>query len=177
MAHTTFITGGARSGKSAFAERIATGFGAPLGYLATARSLDGEMDDRIRKHQQRRGDAWHTLEEPLQLARTLAEHDGAFRAILVDCLTLWLTNLLLQEEEPGSGTEERIMLEVEKLRTTLASLTTPVIIVSNEVGMGIVPEHRLGRIFRDIAGRANQLLAAAADQAWLVASGIPLRLK
>lgn len=177
MAHTTFITGGARSGKSAFAERIATGFGAPLGYLATARSLDGEMDARIRKHRERRGGAWETLEEPLQVARILARHDGAFRAILMDCLTLWLTNLLLQEEEPGDGTEERIVVEVERLCITLASMTTPVIIVSNEVGMGIVPEHRLGRIFRDIAGRANQLLAAAADEAWLVASGIPLRLK
>jgi adenosylcobinamide kinase/adenosylcobinamide-phosphate guanylyltransferase len=177
MARTIFITGGARSGKSAFAERIAHGFGAPLGYLATAQSLDGEMDQRITKHLQRRGDAWQTVEEPLQLAHTLASHDKEFRAILIDCLTLWLTNLLLLHEQPGEETEELIMAEVRNLETTLAVMTTPVIIVSNEVGMGIVPEHKLGRIFRDIAGRANQILAAVADEAWLVASGIPLRLK
>ncbi len=177
MAHTIFITGGARSGKSAFAEQLAQGFGAPLGYLATARSLDGEMNDRIRKHQERRGTAWHTIEEPLHLPQILKDQDGAFRAILIDCLTLWLTNLLLLDEEPADDSEERVMADVRQLGTTLATMTTPVIIVSNEVGMGIVPEHRLGRVFRDLAGRANQALAATADEAWLVASGIPLRLK
>jgi adenosylcobinamide kinase / adenosylcobinamide-phosphate guanylyltransferase len=177
MARTIFITGGARSGKSAFAEQIALGFGAPLGYLATAQSLDGEMGERIRKHQQRRGDIWQTVEEPLQLAQILAGHDKVFQAILIDCLTLWLTNLLLLHEQPEDETEELIMADVRNLETTLSAMSTPVIIVSNEVGMGIVPEHKLGRIFRDIAGQANQILAAAADEAWLVASGIPLRLK
>lgn len=177
MAHTIFITGGARSGKSTFAEQLAVGFGAPLGYLATARSLDGEMNDRIRKHQERRGTAWHTIEEPLHLAQTLRDQDGAYQAILIDCLTLWLTNLILQHDSLTDDTEERIMADVDQLEAALSAMTTPVIIVSNEVGMGIVPEHRLGRIFRDIAGRANQALAAAADEAWLVTSGIPLRLK
>lgn len=177
MAHTTFITGGARSGKSAFAERIAHGFGAPLGYLATAQSLDGEMGERIRRHRQRRGDVWQTLEEPLHLAQALIKNDGLYKVILIDCLTLWLTNLILLHEQPGNGTEEAIMAEVRTLETTLRTMSTPVIMVSNEVGMGIVPEHKLGRIFRDIAGQANQILAAMADDAWLVASGIPLRLK
>lgn len=177
MARTIFITGGARSGKSTFAERFALGFGSPLGYLATAQSLDGEMNDRISQHRQRRGDEWQTVEEPLCLAQALADNDGNFRAILVDCLTLWLTNLLLQHEQPGADTEELIMSEVHNLSRTLRCMATPVIIVSNEVGMGIVPEHKLGRIFRDIAGRANQILAAASDEAWLVTSGIPLRLK
>jgi adenosylcobinamide kinase/adenosylcobinamide-phosphate guanylyltransferase len=177
MARTIFITGGARSGKSRFAEKIALGFGTQLGYLATARPLDGEMSDRIARHQQRRGAGWRTIEEPLQLGRALADNDGLHQAILIDCLTLWLTNLLLLDEEPGYEAEERIMDEVQKLTETLTGMTTPVIIVSNEVGMGIVPEHRLGRIFRDIAGQANQILAATADEAWLVASGIPLRLK
>lgn len=177
MARTIFITGGARSGKSAFAEQIATGFGTQLGYLATARSLDGEMDDRIRKHQERRGTAWHTIEEPLHLTQTLRDQDGAYQAILIDCLTLWLTNLLLLHENLSDDSEERIMADVRQLETTLAAMATPVIIVSNEVGMGIVPEHRLGRIFRDLAGRANQALAAVADEVWLVTSGIPLRLK
>jgi adenosylcobinamide kinase / adenosylcobinamide-phosphate guanylyltransferase len=177
MARTIFITGGARSGKSAFAEQIALEFGAPLGYLATAQSLDGEMGQRIRKHRQRRGNIWQTVEEPLQLAQALAAHDSNFQAILIDCLTLWLTNLLLLHEQPEDETEELIMADVRNLETTLSAMSTPVIIVSNEVGMGIVPEHKLGRIFRDIAGQANQILAAAADEAWLVASGIPLRLK
>jgi adenosylcobinamide kinase/adenosylcobinamide-phosphate guanylyltransferase len=176
MSRTIFITGGARSGKSIFAEQTAHTFGAPLCYLATAQSLDDEMGQRIGKHQQRRGDAWQTIEEALQLAQTLTNNDGRFNLILVDCLTLWLSNLLLNEEL-GEETEARVMDEVQRLATALRGMRTPVIMVSNEVGMGIVPENRLARIFRDIAGQANQIIAAAADEAWLVASGIPLKLK
>jgi adenosylcobinamide kinase/adenosylcobinamide-phosphate guanylyltransferase len=177
MSRTIFITGGARSGKSSFAEQMAAGHGAPLCYLATARSLDDEMDQRIRTHRQRRGADWQTLEEPLNLAQALEASDGRFTVILVDCLTLWLSNLLLLDEVPGEETEARVMAEVQRLATVLRGMTSPVIIVSNEVGMGIVPENRLARIFRDLAGQANQIIAAAADEAWLVASGIPLRLK
>jgi adenosylcobinamide kinase/adenosylcobinamide-phosphate guanylyltransferase len=177
MSRTIFITGGARSGKSRLAEQIAAGFGTPLCYLATAQSLDAEMDRRIDIHRQRRGDAWQTIEEPLELVRALNASDGRFNAILVDCLTLWLTNLLLLDEDPGKESEARIAAEVQHLTTTLLGMQTPVVIVSNEVGMGIVPENRLARIFRDIAGQANQTVAAAADEAWLVASGIPLKLK
>jgi adenosylcobinamide kinase/adenosylcobinamide-phosphate guanylyltransferase len=176
MSKTIFITGGARSGKSRFAEQLAGGYGAPLGYLATAQSLDDEMDRRISTHRQRRGEAWQTIEEPLDLARALTANDGLFNVTLVDCLTLWLTNLLLNEEQ-DEKTETRIMDEVQRLASTLRGMQTPVIIVSNEVGMGIVPENRLARVFRDLAGQANQIIAAAADEAWLVASGIPLRLK
>ena len=177
MARTIFITGGARSGKSRFAEHLAHGFGAPLGYLATAQALDGEMTERIRRHCQRRGDSWQTIEEPLQLRQALVNNDSLHKAILIDCLTLWITTLLLLDEDPGEEAEGRILEEVLLLAEALRGMTTPVIIVSNEVGMGIVPEHRLGRIFRDIAGQANQIMAATADEAWLVASGIPLRLK
>jgi adenosylcobinamide kinase/adenosylcobinamide-phosphate guanylyltransferase len=177
MSQTIFITGGARSGKSRFAEQTAATFGTSLCYLATAQSLDDEMDHRISIHQQRRGDVWQTVEEPLHLAQALADNDGGSNVILVDCLTLWLTNLLLLDEEPGKESEERIVGEVRHLVTTLRGMKTPVIIVTNEVGMGIVPENRLARMFRDIAGQANQIIAAAADEAWLVASGIPLRLK
>jgi adenosylcobinamide kinase/adenosylcobinamide-phosphate guanylyltransferase len=176
MSQTIFITGGARSGKSSFAEQMAASYGATLCYLATAQPLDDEMGQRIQKHQQRRGDAWHTIEEPLHLALALEKHDGLFNVILVDCLTLWLSNLLLQEEL-GEETVARVLDEVQRLATTLSGMKTPVIIVTNEVGMGIVPENRLARMFRDIAGQANQIIAAAADEAWLVASGIPLRLK
>ncbi|MBC8017115.1 MAG: bifunctional adenosylcobinamide kinase/adenosylcobinamide-phosphate guanylyltransferase [Verrucomicrobia bacterium] len=177
MARTIFITGGARSGKSRYAEQVTLGFGGNPGYLATAQPLDQEMGERIIRHRQRRGDAWQTIEEPLHLAQALAGSDGIFGAILVDCLTLWLTNLLFLHEDLGDETENRIMEDVQRLTMTLRGMTTPVIIVSNEVGMGIVPEHRLGRIFRDIAGQANQIMAAAADEAWLVVSGIPLQLK
>jgi adenosylcobinamide kinase/adenosylcobinamide-phosphate guanylyltransferase len=177
MGRTIFITGGARSGKSRFAEQITHNFGAPLCYLATAQPLDDEMDHRIAKHQQRRGDAWHTIEEPLQLAETLAICDGTYNAVLIDCLTLWLSNLLMLHEYLVGKAEERILEDVLHLAETLRGMKTPVIIVSNEVGLGIVPENRLARIFRDITGQANQTVATAADEAWLVTSGIPLKLK
>ncbi len=177
MSRTIFITGGARSGKSRFAEQTAHNFGAPLCYLATAQILDDEMGQRILKHQQRRGDAWLTIEEPLQLAETLANHDGTYNAVLIDCLTLWLSNLLMLHEYLGAKAEERILGYVRNLAETLRGMKTPVIIVTNEVGMGIVPENKLARLFRDIAGQANQTIAATASEAWLVASGIPLKLK
>ena len=177
MAKTIFITGGTRSGKSLFAEKTALGFGAPLCYLATAQSLDEEMGDRIEQHQNRRGDAWHTIEEDLHLTQALARSDGSYRAILVDCLTLWISNLLFRYEDSGEDAAERILEDVHRLTATLRDMQTPVIFVSNEVGMGIVPDNKLARVFRDIAGQINQILAAGADEAWMVVSGIPLRLK
>lgn len=177
MARTIFVTGGARSGKSRFAEEVARGFGAPLGYLATAQALDGEMEERISRHRARRGAAWQTIEEPLHLPQCLACNDGIHKAIMVDCVTLWLSNLLLHYEELGEDVEERVMDNVHRLTGTLREVRTPVILVSNEVGQGIVPENRTARLFRDIAGRANQMLATAADEVHVVISGIPLRLK
>lgn len=177
MAKTIFITGGARSGKSRFAEELAHRFGAPLGYLATAQALDDEMEERVRKHRLRRGDSWQTMEEPLHLPQALARCDGTCKAVLVDCLTLWLSNLLFHYEEQGEDAEARIMEDMHRLTATLAAMQTPVIIVTNEVGQGIVPENRVARRFRDIAGQANQLLAAMADEAYAVISGIPLKLK
>lgn len=177
MPKTIFITGGTRSGKSALAEQLARQSGSKLCYLATAQSLDDEMGSRITKHQQRRGDAWHTIEEPLQLAQALTDLDGQYSVFLIDCLTLWLSNLLMLHEYQGEKAEGRVLEDVLHLAETLRGMTTPVIIVSNEVGMGIVPENRLARTFRDIAGQANQIIAAAAEEAWLVVSGIPLKLK
>ncbi|QEM69224.1 bifunctional adenosylcobinamide kinase/adenosylcobinamide-phosphate guanylyltransferase [Geobacter sp. FeAm09] len=177
MTKTIFITGGARSGKSRFAEELAQRFGAPLGYLATAQTLDDEMAERVGKHRLRRGDAWQTIEEPLHLSRALATCDGTCNAILVDCLTLWLSNLLFHYEEQSDDAEARILEDVHRLTAALREMQTPVIVVSNEVGQGIVPENRLARRFRDIAGQANQILAAMADEVHVVISGIPLRLK
>lgn len=178
MPQTIFITGGARSGKSVFAEQRALVFGAQLCYLATAQALDSEMEERVKRHRERRGEQWHTLEEPLDLARALNGcDDGCYQAILVDCVTLWLSNLLFAYETQAGDREERVLQNVRRLADTLREMTTPVILVSNEVGMGIVPENALARLYRDIAGRANQLLAGVADEVHVVISGIPLKLK
>ena len=172
MSRIILVTGGARSGKSRFAERLALTFGTPLGYLATCESLDTEMDERVERHRKRRGLEWMTIEEPLRLTEMLSANDGRFRAVLVDCVTLWLSNLLLAHEEP-----ERVMATVRELAEAAPKFVTPLIFVTNEVGMGIVPENRLARLFRDLAGETNELLAAAADEVHVVYSGIPLKLK
>jgi len=177
MATTTLITGGVRSGKSRFAEQLTLSHGAPFCYLATAQALDGEMDERISRHRARRGVDWQTTEEPLALPQALARLDGSYQAILVDCITLWLTNLLLVRERPDAELEESIIGNVHCLATTLRGMATPVVLVTNEVGMGIVPEHHLGRLFRDIAGQANQILAASCNEVYALISGIPLKLK
>ncbi len=172
MAKTIFITGGARSGKSRLAEKLAENEGSPLCYIATGQPGDAEMAGRIAAHRVRRGEKWNTLEEPLQLAETVREADGRYRAVLVDCITMWLTNLLLTHEDAGKA-----LAEVRKLSGLLAGLTTPLILVSNEVGMGIVPDNPLARTFRDLAGMANEILAASADEVYVTISGIPLKLK
>ena len=172
MAKIIFITGGARSGKSRLAEELAARHGAPLGYLATGQAGDAEMATRISRHQARRGPDWQTMEEPLQLLEVLQGHDGYFRAVLVDCLTLWLSNLLLHHNDPAPA-----LAAVRELIAGFAGLTTPLVIVSNEVGMGIVPDNPLARSFRDLAGEANELIAAAADEVYVTFSGLPLKLK
>ncbi len=172
MSETIFITGGARSGKSRLAEELAARYGAPRGYLATAAAGDAEMAARIARHQARRGEKWQTLEEPCDLLGVVRGHDGWFRVILVDCITLWLTNLLLRYENSS-----RVLDDVRTLAQALPTLTTPLILVSNEVGMGIVPDNPLARSFRDVAGEANELLAAAADEVYVTFSGLPLKLK
>jgi adenosylcobinamide kinase/adenosylcobinamide-phosphate guanylyltransferase len=172
MARIILVTGGARSGKSRFAERLARSFGTPLGYLATGESRDAEMDERIIRHRERRGPEWTTIEEPLRLTETLVEYDGRFRGVLVDCITLWLTNLLLDWVDP-----ERVLEEVREFADAVPKLATPLVLVTNEVGMGIVPETRLARMFRDLSGEANELLASVADEIHVVFAGIPLKLK
>lgn len=172
MGRIILVTGGARSGKSRLAEQLASSYGPPLGYLATGESRDPEMDDRIARHRERRGPEWTTIEEPLRLTETLAAHDGRFRALLVDCVTLWLTNLLLGCDDPA-----QVMSAVREFAEAAPAFTTPVILVTNEVGMGIVPENRLARTFRDLAGETNELLSATADEVHVVFSGIPLKLK
>jgi len=169
LSKLTLVLGGARSGKSAFAESLVLGSGLEPVYLATAQALDDEMRARIDHHRDRRGARWRLVEEPLALPDALAAHAAEGRVVLVDCLTLWLTNVLLAERDP-----ER---EGRRLLSTLAALPGPAVLVSNEVGQGVVPANALARRFVDEAGRLHQRVAAAADQVVLVTAGLPLRLK
>ena len=172
MAQITLITGGARSGKSRLAEELAIKHGDPLLYIATAGQGDREMAERIARHQERRGSSWQTIEEQYDLAGTLSGHDSWFKAILVDCVTLWLTNLLLKYED-----KKVVLEEVRRTASVFPALQTPLILVSNEVGMGIIPDNPLGRAFCDLSGEANEILAASADEVYVTFSGLPLKLK
>jgi adenosylcobinamide kinase / adenosylcobinamide-phosphate guanylyltransferase len=166
---TTLVLGGARSGKSAFAERmIADSNLAPV-YLATATAGDEEMKDRIAHHRSRRGPGWTTVEQPLALIDALAQVSQPGRAVLVDCLTLWLSNLMLAGRDPD--------VEAKRLAEFLGVVAHPVVLVSNEVGLGLVPETRLGRDFRDAQGRLNQMVASVVPNVVFVAAGLPLWLK
>lgn len=164
----TLVLGGARSGKSAYAEQLVLESGLRPVYLATGTGGDEEMSDRIRVHRQRRGDLWTTIEEPLDITprlRTLAV-DGS--AVLLDCLTLWLSNLMTLSRNIENETRDL----VEGLR----GLSGPVVIVTNEVGLGIVPANDLARQFRDHAGRLNQAVASASDRVVLMVAGLPMSL-
>ena len=163
------ILGGARSGKSARAQHLAeTAMGTRV-YIATAQALDDEMSDRIARHQADRGDGWRTVETPLDLVGALESQAGAGEVVLVDCLTLWLSNLM------HSG--RNIDAETERLCACLQSLGSEIVLVSNEVGLGLVPETPLGRQFRDAQGRLNQRVATVCDVVEFVAAGLPIRLK
>lgn len=163
----TLVLGGARSGKSRYAETLIGE--RPAVYIATGEARDDEMAARIRTHRARRGGNWTTREAPLDLATALAADDNTGRPRLVDCLTLWLSNLLLADRDAAS--------ECAALLDRLPRLTAPVVFVANEVGLGIVPENALARRFRDHAGRLNQDIAAMADRVVFVAAGLPLLLK
>lgn len=162
------ILGGARSGKSALAERLADSGGKPRVYIATAQAFDDEMRDRIAQHKQRRTGLWRTVEAPLDAAAALARATPD-EIVLLDCATLWLSNHLLAEND--------LAAESDHLLAALAACPAAVVVVSNEVGFGIVPDNALARRFRDEQGRLNQRLAAAADLVVLVAAGLPLVLK
>lgn len=174
-----FITGGARSGKSNFAEKTATSLGKSVAYLATAQSLDEEMAFRIKKHREKRLNTWETYEEPIKV-KELVSHLGLEKeVILIDCLTLLTSNLLLRKEDKveDSKWQEEILLEIRKLAEASYKVPAQVIIVSNEVGMGLVPDNTLGRVYRDILGRANSIIADKADEVFMMVSGIPLKIK
>lgn len=181
MGEIILVTGGARSGKSEVAERLAAGFSGRVVYLATAGVRDGEMAERVRRHRQRRPAEWSTVEETHRLAETLARVPAG-SCLLVDCLTLWITNLLLDPALPRQGApdnekEAYIINETRRVLDTARAGELFLLLVSNQVGCGVVPENRLARLFRDIAGRVNRMVAAEADRVYLVTAGIPVELK
>ena len=163
------VLGGARSGKSGFAQRAAEESGLQPLYLATGQAFDGEMAERIARHRGERGAHWGLCEEPLELVAALAREARPGRIVLVDCATLWLSNAMHRGRDVDA--------ESALLAAALASPAAPVIVVSNEVGAGIVPDNAMARRFRDAQGRLNQMLAQACDRVVLVAAGLPLLLK
>ena len=164
----TLVLGGARSGKSRYAESLVEMLPKPWVYVATAEARDAEMAERIATHQARRGAGWQTVEAPHDLAVAVGKSPGG-AALLIDCLTLWLSNRMLAEADMES--------EIDALEKALATYQGPMVLVANEVGSGIVPDNALGRRFRDLQGLLNQRIAARADRVILMVAGLPLTMK
>ena len=187
MSQFTLITGGARSGKSSFAELLAARTALPartVTYIATARIWDEEMTSRVKKHREQRPATWQLIEEPLKIPETLLLLDDQDTVILLDCVTLWLTNLLLAEEAKAPAkqiqaeeTEAKILSLVRETARLAREIRPEVIFVTNEVGQGIVPDNALARTYRDLAGRCNQILAQHADKVYWVLAGLPMEIK
>ena len=165
------ILGGARSGKSRLAEKLAAESGCAVTYIATSQPLDGEMNERVRHHRERRPEHWALIEEPIELARVLCDNARADVCLLVDCLTLWLTNLLMLEDP------QRLAAERDALLECLADLPGEIVFVSNETGMGVVPLGELTRRYVDEAGWLHQALAERCQRVVLTVAGLPLTLK
>lgn len=173
------VTGGSRSGKSSFALELASRYAGPRAFLATAQALDDEMARRIAAHQRARPAGWRLIEEPLDVPQALVRSLPDLSVAVVDCVTLWISNLMLADERFG---EDEASTRAQELVDSAhggesAGPRGGVIVVSNEVGWGVVPETALGRRFRDCAGRANQVIARGADEVYLMVSGIPVRIK
>ncbi len=167
-----FITGGVRSGKSRFAEEMARQYPGRKAYLATAQALDEEMAERIRRHRNNRPGDWETLEEPLKVVECIASEGNRFGLILLDCLTLWISNLMMAEKR-----EEEILGEGDRLVEACRKAGSSIILVGNEVGMGIVPDNVQARMFRDLSGLVQQKIAREADEVYFLVSGIAQRIK
>ena len=168
MPYSLLVTGGARSGKSRYAEQRTSALGADLVYIATAEAFDGEMERRIALHQERRGPEWTTVNAPINLPEAIHQTDGK-GPCLVDCLTIWLSNLIFAEADISKATDALV--------AAIQARQDPIIFVTNEVGAGIVPENALARRFRDDAGRLNQIIAGQVEEVYVCISGMPLRLK
>lgn len=180
------VSGGARSGKSIHAEKLAEELSKKVVYLATAVALDVEIKERIKDHQAARPQSWTTLEEGIEVAAVLDKVPKGTEVVLLDCLTFWITNLLMErlgKEEPEAEEVKRLERELIEEAKILANKLKrkkqdfSIIVVTNELGMGLVPEYPLGRIFRDVVGKANQMVAQAADEVFFLVSGVPLKIK
>ena len=171
--HLILVTGGTRSGKSSFAQNLAEEAPGRKAFIATAEPLDREMKERIACHREERPAEWDTVEEPLHLAETVKKCGEAYDVLLIDCLTLWISNLLVNK----SMMEKAILKKIGDLLTSCRTVSARVIMVTNELGMGIVPSNRLSRIYRDLVGKANQQVAAEADEVYFLVSGMPMKLK
>ncbi|MDM7994377.1 MAG: bifunctional adenosylcobinamide kinase/adenosylcobinamide-phosphate guanylyltransferase [Acidobacteriota bacterium] len=178
MGHIILVTGGGRSGKSAYAQKLAEQLPEPRAFLATCPPIDEEMAARIRLHQDARRDRkWHTIEESRSIARAIEEARD-YPTLLVDCLTLWINNLLYDAEQASKDlTEHDIARECLRLVAACKAHPGTILVVTNEVGMGITPENRLARLYRDLVGRCNQILAEASTRVVLLVSGQPIEIK
>ncbi|RMG06094.1 MAG: bifunctional adenosylcobinamide kinase/adenosylcobinamide-phosphate guanylyltransferase [Nitrospirae bacterium] len=178
MKRIILVTGGARSGKSSFALRFCENEGARRIFVATATSADEEMRERIERHRKERSPVWETIEEPEEIEALIDTLDNEGNIVLIDCLTLWLSNILLKAVEGGENYKELLEQRVLKLAEKIREVEKmKLIMVTNEVGSGIVPENPLGRLFRDIAGIMNRAIATVSDEVYFVVSGIPLKIK
>jgi adenosylcobinamide kinase/adenosylcobinamide-phosphate guanylyltransferase len=178
MGRIVLVTGGSRSGKSAYAQKLGETLRPPRTFIATCPVLDDEMRERIRKHQQARAaHDWQTVEETANLAEAV-RGAKASHVVLVDCLSLWVNNLMYEAQLAGNSvTEDEISRRCQEVLAACAEVSGTVIFVTNEVGMGIIPENALARRFRDLAGRCNQVMAAKADAVTLMVAGLPVELK
>ena len=177
MGRLVLVLGGARSGKSRFAQQLAEERGgSAVLFVATAQASDEEMAARIRAHRLCRPAEWRTLEAPLRAAAAIREAGALAQVVLLDCLTLLISNILIAAGEDAAGAEEAIEEEIGALLALRQELPATIIVVSNEVGMGVVPPTPIGRLFRDLQGRANQRLAQQADEVYFLLAGVPLQL-
>lgn len=186
MGHVTLVTGGARSGKSQFAEKLIADNCSTVAYIATAQAFDAEMEERIKRHRQQRPSSWKTFEESYHPSKVITANTGGFDGFLLDCLTVLTTNILLRDtgidwENPTiaqmNHLENQVVEESEALLSAAGDFPGRLVAVTNEVGLGIVPDTPLSRFFRDCCGRVNQRIAEKADAVYLVVSGIPMNLK
>ena len=170
------LLGGARSGKSHYAQQLASELGGKVLFVATGEALDEEMKDRIAHHQQDRPKNWRTLEIPIDIGKGIEKQIGDAEVVLIDCLTLLISNLLGDEPDYPEA-EKRVTFEINELIAAMDRLDASFVIVSNEVGMGLVPDNKLGRIYRDLLGKANQLLASHATEVYLMVACLPVQVK
>ncbi len=183
MAKSILIIGGARSGKSYFAQELALKSSQPVLFVATAEAGDEEMRQRIEEHRKARPGEWITLEAPAHVGRRILEKAGMAKTVVLDCITLLVNNIFLEFSERAGGEidaasiEKEVMAEIDELVRCIEQVEAGFIIVTNEVGLGLVPANKMGRLYRDVLGRANQMLASHADEVYLMVAGMPLLIK